>query len=55
MAAELAALEDRKETLERELESERPPPVRLHPNLAEVYCDKIESLREALNSEAYNL
>ena len=51
MAAELAALEESKEALERELASEPPPPVRLHPNLAEVYRDKVESLRDALNSD----
>ncbi len=51
MAAELAALEESKEALERELASEPPSPVRLHPNLAEVYRDKVESLRDALNSE----
>jgi len=51
MAAELAALEERKETLERELASEPPPPVRLHTNLAEVYRDKVESLRKALDGD----
>ncbi len=49
MAAELTALEQRKEVLERELESDPPPPVRVHPNLTEVYRERVENLRQALN------
>ena len=51
MAAELEELEKRKEALEGELASEPSPPVRLHPNLAEVYRDKVESLRQALDGD----
>ena len=37
--------------IEQELATEPPPPVRLHPNLAEVYRKQIENLTEALNAE----
>jgi site-specific DNA recombinase len=49
MGDELRALEARKSELGRRLEAKPEPPVRLHPNLAEVYRRKVENLREALN------
>lgn len=51
LSAELQALEQRKSTLEKDLATEPPPPVRLHPNLAEVYRQKIQNLRDALNQD----
>jgi site-specific DNA recombinase len=44
----LEELEARKATLEQELTADPPPPVRLHPNLAQVYRAKVERLHEAL-------
>ena len=41
-------LEARKAALEQELAADPPPPVRLHPNLAQVYRAKVERLHEAL-------
>jgi site-specific DNA recombinase len=41
-------LEARKAALEQELAADPPPPVRLHPNLAQVYRTKVERLHEAL-------
>ena len=41
-------LEARKAALEQELAADPPPPVRLHPNLAQVYRGKVERLHEAL-------
>ena len=41
-------LESRKAALEQELAADPPPPVRLHPNLAQVYRAKVERLHEAL-------
>jgi hypothetical protein len=38
----------RKAALEQELASDPPPPLRLHPNLAQVYRGKVERLHEAL-------
>ena len=49
MAAELDALEARKQDLQERLTHAPPPPVRLHPNLAEVYRRKVENLGRALN------
>ncbi|MCC2666068.1 MAG: hypothetical protein K0S35_3990, partial [Geminicoccaceae bacterium] len=40
-------LEARKVALEQELAADPPPPVRLHPNLAQVYPAKVERLHEA--------
>ncbi len=51
LSAELEALEQRKSALEKDLAAEPPPPVRLHPNLAEVYRQKIQNLRDALNQD----
>jgi len=45
-------LEGRKAALERELAADPPPPVRLHPNLAQVYRDKVERLHEAFADPA---
>jgi len=44
----LEELEARKAALEQELAADPPPPVRLHPNLAQVYRGKVERLHEAL-------
>jgi len=41
-------LEARKAALERELAADPPPPVRLHPNLAQVYRTKVEQLHVVL-------
>ena len=41
-------LEARRAALEGELAADPPPPVRLHPNLAQVYRSKVERLHEAL-------
>ena len=41
-------LEARKATLEQDLAADPPSPVRLHPNLAQVYRDKVALLHEAL-------
>jgi hypothetical protein len=38
----------RKAALEQELTADPPPPVRLHPNFAQVYRGKVERLHEAL-------
>src|SRR5262245_50657244 len=51
MRTELETLESRKLELTRELEIKPEAPVRLHPNLAEIYRRKVENLREALNRE----
>ncbi len=51
MADELQALETRKAELQRQLAIDPPAPVRLHPNLAEVYRQRVENLREALNGD----
>jgi site-specific DNA recombinase len=50
MKAEMDALEARKVQLEKELAVAEAPPVRLHPNLAELYRQKIADLRTALNA-----
>ena len=44
-------LEERKSALQKDMDGPPAPPVRLHPNLAEVYRQKVENLREALNDE----
>ena len=44
----LEELEARKAALEQELTADPPPPVRLHPNLAQVYRGKVGRLHEAL-------
>ena len=49
---ELSALEIRKAGLEHELDGGPAPVVRLHPNLAEIYRQKVENLVEALNTES---
>lgn len=51
MAAELETLEERKSALQNDMDGPPAPPVRLHPNLAEVYRQKVENLRDALNDE----
>jgi site-specific DNA recombinase len=51
MASELEGLENRKEELQRKLAAKPEPPIRLHPNLAEVYRRQVENLREALSRE----
>ena len=37
--------------IEQELDEEPPPPVRLHPNLTEIYRQNVENLTEAFNTE----
>ena len=49
MAGELKYLDARKAELKKEIKEARKNPVRLHPNLAEVYREKVENLRSALN------
>lgn len=51
MAKELETLENRKEELKRKLAAKPESPIRLHPNLAEVYRRRVENLREALSRE----
>ena len=48
---EMASLESRRIDLLRQLESTPPPMPRLHPNLAELYRQKVMNLAEALNEE----
>jgi site-specific DNA recombinase len=48
----LEELEARKAALEQELAADPPPPVRLHPNLAQVYRGKVERLHLALADPA---
>ena len=49
---EFIALEQRKELLERDIAKAPEPAPRLHPNLAEIYRQKVANLRDALNDEA---
>jgi site-specific DNA recombinase len=44
----LDELEARRAALEQALSEEAPPPVRMHPNLAQAYREKVEKLQEAL-------
>ncbi|MEQ9110505.1 MAG: hypothetical protein RIF37_13925 [Rhodospirillaceae bacterium] len=44
-------MEGRKLSLEDELKSEPPPPIWFHPNLSEIYREKVHNLSEALNSD----
>ncbi len=46
--AKLEALEAEKAELETRLVAPTPSPVRLHPNLAELYREKVATLGEAL-------
>jgi len=48
---ELLTLEARKEELERDLASAKDPEPLIHPNLAEVYRQKVADLHEALHEE----
>jgi site-specific DNA recombinase len=48
---EMTILEARRRDLLGQLEAAPPPMLRLHPNIAEVYRQKIVSLGEALNDE----
>jgi len=47
----LDELEARRATLEAELKAPPPSPARLHPNLAEVYRQRVASLHEALRAD----
>ncbi len=47
----LIELEGRKAELEEELTEPEPAPIRLHPNLAEIYRNKVARLEESLNAE----
>ena len=49
MKDELLALESRKAELRSALAEPAAPPIRLHPNLAEIYRDKVARLHEELN------
>ena len=49
---ELLALERRQDELRAELAAQRAPQPLLHPNLAELYREKVARLHEALNDEA---
>ena len=55
MKEELFELEDRKEHLTKELTSAKEPPALLHPNMAEEYRNRIDSLFEALDDEQTRL
>ena len=48
LLAKIEALEEQKPVLEVRLDTPPPSPVRLHPNLAELYRQKVASLRESL-------
>ena len=50
LQTELEMLEDKQQKLEDELKTEPPPPIRLHPNLAEIYRNKVQNLADALNA-----
>ena len=49
LQTKLTTLEARKTNLEAELAKPVEPPVRLHPNLGQVYRQKVEDLQDALN------
>lgn len=51
MAAELAALEARKQDLEASMKQPPAPKPRIHPNLANIYRDKITDLHAALSRD----
>ena len=51
LQAEFEHLERDKRVIEQELATEPPPPIHLHPNLAEIYRKKVDNLTEALNAE----
>lgn len=52
LQARLADLESRKAELERQMETPPPAPVRLHPNLAELYRQRVAALHHALADPA---
>jgi site-specific DNA recombinase len=52
---EMATLEARRIELQTQLEAAPPPMPRLHPNLAELYRQKVMNLAEALNDEQTRL
>jgi site-specific DNA recombinase len=49
--ARLEGLEKEKYNLERDLSMTIPDPVRIHPNVADIYVSKINNLRQALNDD----
>jgi site-specific DNA recombinase len=51
MKEELLALEDRKQQLAATLKHAKSSVVRLHPNLAEIYHEKISNLQAALSGD----
>ena len=51
MASELASLDKRAEDLRGQIEKTPAMPVRIHPNLGELYRRKVTDLRDALNEE----
>src|SRR5260370_36781832 len=48
----MARLQDRKETLLKQLETVKQPPPFLHPSMADLYRTKVHQLAEALQREA---
>ena len=52
MADELILLEKQKKALRKKIGQTPSTPVRIHPNLGEVYRRKVTNLREALNEES---
>lgn len=52
MKDELTRLEERRTTLTQELSAQPAPAPAIHPNLAELYRRKVESLHESLNEES---
>jgi site-specific DNA recombinase len=50
----LDSLEERREALEREVAAGPSPVIRLHPQLAEIYRDKVRRLHEALGRDAHD-
>ena len=51
LADELIALEKQKKDLRRKIDQTPATPIRIHPNLGELYRRKVTDLREALNEE----
>ena len=51
LQAEFDRLEGSRRAIEHELATDPPPPIRLHPNLADIYRKKVENLTAALNAE----
>lgn len=52
MTDELMALENQKKNLRRKIDGTPATPIRIHPNLGEIYRKKVANLRTALNEES---